>query len=245
MLSSKYNALIKLVRSLEMKKYRDEHGLFVIEGDKFVRDALAANYHAEYLLISETYTLEHAVDFEAVSLTDALFATIAKTKTPQGIMGVFRIPQITFSKVMDKNRILFLNGVQNSDNVGALIRSAVCAGYGAVIMDETTADIYSDKAVRASAGALLNIACTHGTVSDLLLLKENGYMVIASALDGYADCDITADKSVLIVGNEGSGISSEVKQICDCLVKIPIYGAFDSLNVACAGTLLMYKTVGY
>ncbi len=245
MLSSKDNSLIKLVRSLEMKKYRDEHRLFVIEGDKFVRDALAANFHAEYLLVSETYTFEHAIDFETISLTDALFATISKTKTPQGIMGVFRIPQVTFSEVMDKNRILYLNGVQNSDNVGALIRSAVCAGYGAVITDETTADIYSDKAVRASAGALLNITCAHGTVADLFRLKENGYMVIASALDGQVDCDINADKTVLIVGNEGSGISSNVKQICDVLVKIPIYGSIDSLNVACAGTLLMYKTVGY
>lgn len=245
MLSSKDNALIKLVRSLEIKKYRDEHGLFVIEGDKFVRDALAANFHAEYLFVSETYTFEHAVDFEAVSMTDALFATISKTKTPQGIIGVFRIPQITFSEVMDTNRILYLNGIQNSDNVGALIRSAVCAGYGAVIADETTADIYSDKAVRASAGALLNIKCAKGMIDDLMRLKEKGYLVIASALDGQVDCDINAEKTVLIVGNEGRGVSSDVKQICDCLVKIPIYGSFDSLNVACAGTLLMYQTVGY
>ncbi|MFA0814346.1 MAG: TrmH family RNA methyltransferase [Anaerofustis sp.] len=245
MISSKDNQLAKLIRSLKLKKNRDEHGLFVLEGEKFVLDAIRAGFSPKYLCVSETYAAAHQNAADAVLLSDSVFLSIATTKTPQGILGVFEIPVREMKELLVSDRILYCNNVQNSENVGALVRSAVCAGYGAVVLDMLTADVYSEKAVRASAGAILQITAVRGTSDILGYLKQKGYTIIGSSLVGSENEDISLKKSVLVIGNEGQGMSRDIEQQCDCLVKIPIYGNCESLNAACAGTLLMYKTIGY
>ncbi len=245
MLSSKSNSLIKLIISLKDKKNRDESGLFLIEGNKFINDALKNGFKAKYLICTQ----KNADNFSSLNnvnvVTDELFSCISGTKTPQGVMGIFEIPQRTFDEVLACDKILFLENVQNSDNAGALIRSAVCAGYKAVLLSEATADPYSEKAVRASAGSILNICIYRCDLSDIHILKTQGYKIIGAHLRGDINAHLTYDKLVLVIGNEGAGMSDAVTSICDVLVKIPIYGNCESLNAVNAGTLLMYKTAGY
>lgn len=245
MLTSKENDFIKFVRSLDDKKNRKENGLFILEGRKFVQDALDGGFQSKHIIQTQEHFEHYPFDPESVIVSDDLFRYISKTKTPQGILGLFEIPQTKFEDILAADKILFLENVQNSDNVGALIRSAVCAGYGAVVSSEGTADRYSDKAVRASAGSILNIISFDGGCDRLEKLKSYGYVIIGSSLEGNEKENMQFTKSVLVIGNEGGGMSSECKSMCDILVKIPIYGKCESLNAANAGTLLMYKTVGY
>lgn len=245
MLSSKSNALIKLINSLKDKKNRDESGLFLIEGNKFINDALKNGFKAKHLICTQKNEAAFSSFSNVSVVTDELFSYISGTKTPQGVMGIFEIPQRTFEEVLACGKILFLENVQNSDNAGALIRSAVCAGYNAVLLNETTADPYSEKAVRASAGSIFNICVYRCDLSDIQTLKSRGYKIIGAHLKGDVNARLTYEKLVLVIGNEGAGMSEAVTSICDVLVKIPIYGNCESLNAVNAGTLLMYKTAGY
>lgn len=245
MINSKTNATIKLIKSLKSRKRRKETGLFLLEGNKNIEDALANQYCAIHIIQTQKNYDNHSISSDVLIVTDELFKYLSATKTPQGIIAVFSIPKISFDEIITCNKILYLDNVQNSDNVGALIRSAVCAGYGAVLLGNGSADPYSEKAVRASAGAVLNIKCVNVAFSDVDILKNNGYLIVGAHLQGADMKDFANEKFVLFIGNEGTGMSEDAVTICDILVKIPIYGNCESLNAAVAGSILMYKTVGY
>ncbi len=242
-ISSKTNPLIKKIKSLELKKNRNKLSLFIIEGKKFVDDAIKSGFICENIIIDESSGINES-DYENVTLvTKEIFLNISDTKTPQGILGVFRIPEY-IADFSSMKRILFLDGVQQSENVGALIRSAVCCGYDAILLTDKCADAFSRKAVRSSAGAVLRVGVYKSNSRHLYDLRERGFAIIGSSLQGTVqpfDCE----KTVLIVGSEGQGMSKEVEEACTLLVKIPIVGDCESLNAAVAGGILMYKTIGY
>ncbi len=242
-ISSKTNPLVKKIKSLELKKNRNKLGLFIVEGKKFVDDAILSGFECENIIIDEKSDINEN-DYEKVTLLSReVFSYLSDTKTPQGILGVFRMPEYNrdFSSM---KRILFLDGVQQSENVGALIRSAVCCGYDAVLCTDKCADAFSQKAVRSSAGAALRIGIHKATADDLATLRNMGFAVIGSSLKGDSS-PISYEKTVLIVGSEGQGMSKESEENCTVLVKIPIIGDCESLNAAVAGGILMYKTIGY
>ncbi|MBE6038248.1 MAG: RNA methyltransferase [Anaerofustis stercorihominis] len=242
-ISSKSNNLIKKIKSLELKKNRNKLGLFILEGKKFVDDAIHSGFVCENIILSEKVYFSDEDYPNITVVTEDVFSHLSDTKTPQGILGVFRIPEYDTS--YDKmKKILFLDGVQQSENVGALIRSAVCCGYEGVIITNKCADPFSQKAVRSSAGAVLRIGVFKGEADLLNELKNAGFTVIGSSLAGSAQ-NIDFPKTVLIVGSEGNGMSDEAEEACDVLVKIPILGDCESLNAAVAGGILMYKTIGY
>ncbi len=242
-ISSKTNPLIKKIKSLELKKNRNKLGLFIIEGKKFVDDALKSGFECENIIIDEKSDVNEG-DYEKVTLVSReVFSALSDTKTPQGILGVFRIPEYD-ADYSSMKRILFLDGVQQSENVGALIRSAVCCGYDAVLLTDKCADAFSQKAVRSSAGAALRIGIHKASAKDLSVLKDMGFSVIGSSLKGEP-ISLDFEKTVLIVGSEGQGMSREAEENCTVLVKIPIIGDCESLNAAVAGGILMYKTIGY
>jgi len=242
-ISSKTNPLIKKIKSLELKKNRNKLSLFIIEGKKFVDDAIRSGFICENIIIDEKSDINES-DYENVTLvTKEVFSTLSDTKTPQGILGVFRIPGYDKDYSLMK-RILFLDGVQQSENVGALIRSAVCCGYDAILLTDKCADAFSQKAVRSSAGAVLRAGIYKSDVNDLYKLRDMGFTVIGSSLQGTVQ-PFESEKSVLIVGSEGQGMTKEAEEACTLLVKIPILGDCESLNAAVAGGILMYKTIGY
>lgn len=242
-ITSRANPLIKKIRSLELKKNRTKLGLFILEGRKFVDDAIKSGFECEYIIISNNGGIPED-EYENVTLvSEDVFSFLSDTRTPQGILGVFRIPG--YIPEYDKmKRILFLDGVQQSENVGALIRSAVCCGYDAVLLTDKCADAFSMKAVRSSAGAVLRTGIYRTSTDFLYTLKDMGFTVIGSSLSGES-IPLDYEKTVLIVGSEGRGMSPEAEESCSVLVKIPIVGDCESLNAAVAGGILMYKTIGY
>ena len=242
-ISSKSNPLIKKIKSLELKKNRNKLGLFVLEGKKFVDDAINSGFLCENIIIEENSGIDSAEYENVVTVSKDVFSTLSDTKTPQGILGIFRIPTYKLDTGRFR-RILYLDGVQQSENVGALIRSAVCCGYDAVLLTDKCADPFSPKAVRSSAGAALRIGIHKADANTLYHLRVSDFAIIGSSLKGNA-CELNFDKTVLIVGSEGQGMSREAEEQCTVLVKIPILGDCESLNASVAGGILMYKTIGY
>ena len=244
MITSKTNDLIMLIRSLKYKKYRDEHQLFFAEGEKLVSDALASGLAAEHILITEKFAQKNTVPENAEVISDELMEYISDVRTPQGIVSVFRQHYSTEEELYSCRKLLFLDGIQSSDNSGALIRTAVCAGFDGAAASHGSADFYSPKTIRASAGSVMQtklFTCPAGIFTSL---KEHSFEIIAADAGGSEDYQIPDGHFVLVIGSEGKGLSETVRGLSDRLIGIKIAGSCESLNAAVAGGILMYKLSG-
>lgn len=246
MITSRNNDLIKKIASLKEKKNRDKYNLFVIDGERFVDEALNKNFKLIYLFYLKGKGDKYAFIDEAIEVNKEVMEKISDTKTPSGVIGVFESRNNERNYFKEAEKILYLDCVQNSDNVGALVRSADAAGFDRVILNSGCADAFSPKAIRASAGSVLNIEIDFEESLDVLdeLLSLN-YKIIAGDLKGDEKFEFPNKKIVLIIGNEGNGISEKVREKCTDFVKIPIFGKAESLNAAVSGGILMYKIAGY
>ncbi len=243
MITSKTNKLIKLIKSLEKKKYRDKNNMYILEGRKFVLDAINGGGNIKYIIATPDYVKDYK---DAIEVSEEVFDYISTTKTPQGVLAVLTIEYKTLDDIKDNGNILYLDNLQDSENVGGLIRSSVCADFDGVVITKTTASPFSAKAVRASAGSILNTKVIKDEDYVVLNeLKEKGFEIIASTLNGNEKNDFNSKKNVLIVGNEGNGISDECLKYATKEVKIPMSGKCESLNANVSGAILMYKIYGY
>ena len=247
-IASKSNSTVKLIRSLNEKKYREDTGLFVTEGERFVSEAYNAAGRFEYVVYSESF--KGVRDYESeksITVTDSVFGCLSSLKNPEGILAVCRMPDGTpdAADLDGMRRIVYLDALQLPDNVGAVIRTAACAGIDAVVLGEGTADAFSPKAIRASAANIFRIKVIRDDGSMLAGLKELGFTLYGAHLEGDEKTKIDSDKAVIIIGNEGRGMSRETTDMCDRLVRIPVRNGCDSLNAACAAAVLIYKSVGY
>ena len=243
MITSKTNKIIKLVKSLEKKKYQDKYGLYVLEGIKFVKDAVINKNHIiKYIITTEEYTEDYD---DALEVDNEIFKYISSTKTPQGVLAVLETKYCDINDINKNDNILYLDTVQDPENVGGLIRSSVCTDFDAVILNSSASPFLS-KAVRASAGSIINTKIILDEDYKILkTLKEKGFDIIASTLNGKEDITLNKKNNVLIVGNEGNGISDECLKYATKDVKIPMSGKCESLNANVSGSILMYKIYGF
>jgi len=246
-IESSQNKIIRLTRSLGMKKYRREHGLFVAEGERLVQDGLKKATPA-FLIIQDSYSLKEPVTCPVYQVPESLFVQLSDTKSPQGILGVFPTRHQAFAE-FQKGNTLFLNGVSDPGNVGTLLRTAEAAGFSNVVLDGACADLYHPKTVRSTMSALFNLNLFQCTDSKegVLLLKEKGLTLVGTALladseNLYSLSSLTSPVGLLI-GSEARGLSKELLPLCHYKVKIPILGKMDSLNAAVAGSVIMYEMV--
>jgi len=249
-ITSRSNSYVKLVVSLKGKKGRDEQSLFVVEGEKSIRSALSAGGSVRFLAASSSYIEKNEAVWPETPLvmSDQVFKSISLHKAPQGILGVFETRSCPIGGVFGESRILYLDGVQQPENVGALARSAVCFGFGAVVASWDSADFYSPKAVGASAASLFSIKLAREGYQEPVLgkLMDEKYTLVGSDMDGQTGFAHLAamDKLVLVVGNEGQGMRLETRSLCAEIVAVKIIGDCESLNVAVAGGILMHKLAG-
>ena len=241
-ITSVQNSVYKLIKSLKTKKFRKEKGLYTVEGVKSVKDALDAD--CDIYLIAVSDRLEESFDFENVyRIPDRIFSPLCDTDSPQGVIAVIKIPEM-HKKIPEKKLCLYCDRVSDPGNIGTIIR--ICdAVDAALVLSHGCADIYSPKTVRASMGSFFHTDIAYDAGYELLKdMKKSGYRILAGALGGepadYRD-EIYSDKNVIVVGNEANGISEEIYGICDHTVKIPIFGKAESLNVAVAAALMLYK----
>lgn len=230
MITSKDNAKIKeLVKLYKNKKYRDEKSLFIVEGYNLIDEAIKASR-----LISVYSIKEEEKYKDAVIISKELLSKITNTITPEGIIGV--VKKENSSKI--GNKVLYLDRLQDPGNIGTLLRSSIAFNFDTVILDECV-DIYNPKVVRSSEGAIFHL---NFIKESLLNLKNNGYYLIGTTLDGISVDNLNHNlckKIVLILGNEGNGIRKEYQDITDINLTISM-NKIESLNVGVAGSIFMY-----
>ena len=241
--TSRQNASVKLAASLHQKKFRDSTGLVWLEGERNLQ-SLPEDVKVRFFVTTDPDSL---ADRENVIIVDAgLFGYISGLRTPQGMGAVIERPADRDICQTRPRSIVYLERVQNPDNVGAVIRSAACAGFDHVMLSPGCADCWSPKALRSSAGNIFSVGVSPGDLGDLERLKDSGAVIIGAHLGGREDFpEAQGSPKVLLVGNEGSGLSDGASGLCTHLVRIPMREGCESLNAACAAAVLMYKIMGY
>lgn len=233
---SRQNPLVKELASLKEKKGRRRTGTFLVEGHKMVREAVASGMDVVRLILREGYAGE-TYGLPAVLLGQDAFAAVCDEKTPQGIAAEVAIPLRSVQP--PQGRCLLLDGLQDPANVGAIIRTAVAAGYEDVYL-AGCADPFSPKSVRASMSGVFFARIMQGTQEEILLAIA-GMPVIAADMGGEDVFSYAApEKFCLAVGSEGSGLSALVRSRADVTVRIPMDARTESLNAAVSAGILMY-----
>lgn len=250
MIESKDNKIIKTIKSLYTKKGRDKENQFIIEGSKFIDNSYK---YIDFFLISETFSQKNDIDsltnFAKVHIAqDSLFKYISDTISPQGVLAVCNKINSDISKINLENAFILIGeNIQDPGNLGTLIRTADSAGVDFVLLSKNSTDLYNPKVVRSTAGSIFNVPIIENCdlIDSINYLKENGVKIIAAHLKGeeyFYNIDFTK-KIALLVGNEGNGLSDEITNYSDYLVKIPMLGKSESLNASVASGILLYEVV--
>ncbi len=239
-LTSKNNPLIKETASLKEKKGRKEQGLFLVEGRKMVAECLKSHLQIERVFLTEAYDGEVPFpDDMQVRVSEEVFRFLSDEKTPQGILCRLRIPKEEVLPPTGKG--LFLDGVADPGNMGAILRTANAAGYSEVYLTSDCTDPYAPKSVRASMSGLFFTKLYRGERAELLSLLEGTPIVVAD-MGGANVFTFTPPKRFLLaIGNEANGISDEVRARASHTVKIPMRDTQESLNAAVSAGIIMYE----
>ena len=235
MITSTSNNTIKTLIKLKQKKYRDETGYYLVEGEHLVEEAMKAK-QVECLISTKDITS----DLPIIVVSNEVMSKLSFTKSPQFIMAKCKIKKE--NKLIDGKRYLILDDLQDPGNIGTLIRTALAFSIDQVILSNNCVDLYNDKLLRSMQGANFHISCIYDDLKTVIsTLKKNNVKIIGSALENGQDIKQIkiSEKMAFIVGNEGNGMNKDILQECDYVGYIPI-NTIESLNVAIAGSIMMY-----
>lgn len=256
LIKSKDNQKIKLVRSLDNKKVRDLQGLYVIENIKLIEEALKENIIFQFVFLSESLANKTDVEklikafnekkIEYHLIENNLFKEVSNTVNSQGIIGIAKKPKNDIEAIIKKNNfIVFCDKLQDPGNLGTIIRTADAFGPCAVVLSPSCVDAYNDKTVRACAGAIFRVPIVEienslGFIKDL---KGQEFSIISTVVNSDKSFDdINNPKKIcLIIGNEGNGVSNELKEASDECITIKMTGQTESLNASIAAAISIYE----
>ena len=240
-ITSKANSVVKNAKKLHQKKYRKS--AYLIEGWHLFEEAVQAGVTIEKIFALESYREQLVAFPQTVWVSEDILLDLADSQTPQGIVAVVQkeeVEQTDFSQ----GKFLFLEDVQDPGNVGTIIRTADAAGFTGVIVSDKSADIYSLKTLRSMQGSHFHLPIYRMSSQALLKeTKEAGIPVLATTLSkdsvDYRELS-PIENFVLVMGNEGQGISPLMAESADQLVHISMKGQAESLNVAVAAGILIF-----
>lgn len=239
---------IKLIKSLELKKNREEHGLFLVEGDKMVSEMLASTLTITYIAAVENWCkknehLNSAIEQDVVSQTE--LDKISLLKTPQSVLCVAKIPNYSLDLIELKNSlVLLLDTIQDPGNLGTIMRIADWFGIEHIICSPDCADVFNPKVIQATMGSICRVKVYNEKFKALLnQIKLIGEPVYGATLDGenIYQTELTTS-GFIMMGNESKGINAEWIKMLDKQLFIPFYPTgkkrSESLNVAIAAAII-------
>jgi RNA methyltransferase, TrmH family len=252
--TSPQNALVKLAKSLDRKKARLESGLFLAEGVRHVREGLELGWTLDTLFFSaaaetRSATLTLAEDAMArgvrvVRLPPRILETIAKRDNAQSVIGLFQHRLVTLDDLVTAPFIIALERIKDPGNLGTILRTLDSVGGGGVVLLEESCDPFSVEAVRASMGSIFASPVVKTDFETFNAWRHQHVFTMAGAtLKGstrHTDTDF-GEKTVLLMGNEQSGMPDSWAAACDALVRLPMAGRADSLNLAIATAVTSYE----
>lgn len=260
-ISSKSNSLIVKMAKLKDKKYRKEEELFRFDGIKLFEEAVQNNAPVRYVFLAESATekykniVENSVDSAMLYiLADEAFLKLTDEQSPEGIITVCQnLNNITKAKdvnILANNlkgsSVLMLESIRDTGNMGTILRSAKAFGIDTLVISSDCADLYNPKTIRAAMGALFtqNVVVVDDIASTVLSIRENGSRVFAAALIRNArklGSFELVKGDIILIGNEGHGLSQKAIEACDECVYIPMEIGSESLNASIAASVCMWE----
>lgn len=236
-ITSKDNNRVKAVRKLHKKKERDKNRQYLIEGEHLVEVALSSEAEIDEIFILDGITFD--LDFKNITVTtvnESVMKSLSTLVTPPGILAVVNEANMN----VDSNRVLILDGIQDPGNLGTLIRTADAFNFKHIVMSNDTVDAYNDKVLRSAQGSHFHVKLERTDLKHFLQSFE-GKVLTTSLAGEETSKSVKEEKLALILGNEGKGVSEEIQQEANTLVRITMPGHAESLNVAVAGGILMHE----
>jgi RNA methyltransferase, TrmH family len=255
-ISSTANATVKLLKSLERKKERTETGLFLAEGARLAEEALNHGWlPASVLAGSGALERPQTADLLArmkkagarvLTASEKVLATVSRKDNPQTVVSAFkqRTTRLSELPTAGPRRWVALYEVRDPGNLGTIMRTADAAGVDGVILIGQSCDPFSVEAVRATMGSIFAMPLVQTKFADFNAWRTKaGAQVIAASMRGSKPHDKTkyGERSIILMGNEQAGLPNEIEAECDDLVRIPMMGAADSLNLASATAVMIYE----
>lgn len=253
MITSRDNDIVKdAVKLLGSSRYRRKTSRFVCEGLRLCGDAVISGVRPSVLMYTDEASKKYGDKFYRIlansqrsfEISSELYKKISDTVQPQGIMCIFDIPDRSFD-VKPGGKYAALENIQDPSNMGTILRTAEALGIDGVILSSDCCDIYSPKTLRGSMGAVFRLPVL--ICDDLPIfiseLNNRGISTYASTphdADSIRDVDFSGG-GVMLIGNEGNGLSEDAINACSCRVRIPMRGRAESLNAAAAAAILLYS----
>jgi RNA methyltransferase, TrmH family len=249
-ITSRSNEEIKKIRSLAQRKYREETGLFITEGLRHALEAAEAGWKFEALviedgakgkdLVKKLLGLANCLTLEAPA---DIMESITKRDNAQNVIAVLKQQWTDLSAVKDSLWIA-LEEIRDPGNLGTIMRTADAVGANGIILVENTCDPFSLEAIRASMGSFPHVKMVRCTRAEFAAwAATSGFEIIGTHLKTDQDYRAVKYKApvILLMGNEQAGLTDELVKVCTQLVKIPMQGKADSLNVSVATAIMLYE----
>ena len=256
-ITSKDNEIIKNIKKLKEKKYRDQTGEYIIEGIKLVQEAINENAKISKIVVCEDCEADAGIPkdlmyeiakYDCIYVSKKIFEAISDVNTPQGILAVIKkcseMPQQEI--LYNEDIIVVLDGVQDPGNLGTILRTVDSVNLKQIILSQKCADPYNPKVVRSTMGAIfrLNIIESKNIVETIKDIKKNKYKILTTSLEANESIyTANLNKKAIIIGNEANGVSDNVYAVSNEKLKIPMLGKAESLNASVAASIMMYEYV--
>jgi RNA methyltransferase, TrmH family len=238
-ITSPQNPAIKLIRSLADKKYRREHGLFVVEGMAMLERAMAKDWRPEHLVVTKPAFLWD--DVKPLTVSEKIMSELSAQNNPHEVLATFKPRWHT--QPSKAGMVLVLEDIRDPGNLGTILRTAEAAGAVGIVLGGDCCDPYSPECVRASTGSIFSAAISRMPTDKLVdLVKGWPGETVGTAMGAKASFRRAyASLPLIVLGSEAKGLSGAVSAACKHLVSIPMTEGVESLNVATAAALMMYE----
>lgn len=239
-LTSLENDKVKALVRLQQKKYRDETGTYLVEGEHLVEEAYK---HGSILQVIALENMPNSYDCDILYVTEDILKKISSLENPPSMMALCKKEE-NHEIVGDK--ILLLDGIQDPGNLGTMIRSSLAFGVQTIILSPNCVDLYNPKVIRGTQGMMFHIPIIVMDTKDAITYMKQNHIPVygTNVVNGVEASSLTPsekEKYCLIMGNEGSGLSDEIFDLCDQNLYIPMNSQVESLNVGVACSILLYE----
>ncbi len=229
---------IKLITSLQQKKFRQTHKLFIAEGAKVIQEFLQSNFVLEHLFVTETIFTD-VNNSQKTQISEADLKKITCLATPNNCLALFKIPEQ--KKATTSGLIVALDDIRDPGNLGTIIRLCDWFGVTEIICSEQTVDVYNPKVIQATMGSIARVSVTYLNLENYI--KETNSPVYGTFMDGKnVYNESLSENAILILGNEANGISKQLENLVSNKIAIPRFGNLqqtESLNVATATAIFL------
>jgi len=242
-ITSVNNDLVKETARLLKAKHRDETGLFLVEGEKGVEEAVYSGLEIERVFVLEGY--KKFSQENVIETTEAVLSKITDTKTAPKVVAVVKQPKYEINTLKNANRILLLEGIKDAGNLGTILRTATAFAIDGIILFGDTVDLYNPKCVRSTVGNLWKIPVVKIKEIDVLTSKFSDFERVATLPKNIDTISLKEynpqQKTIIMFGSEADGLSGELINLATKRVTIEMSESVESLNLSVSAAVVMYK----